>query len=315
MILLCRCPYQSCKNCCAKAQNPCHIHVLKGSSSFPDKQPSSGSPLYDQQSTEAPHSGSTHRLRQLSNNFAQFNNLQSPIRSRKPLTKKDAQVINEWRFMKLKEFRNRNMEVESEAFDRYMRNVGLLEEVFQVKSEFDEDTGVCSDSESTHVRMVQAVKLKLRSNSARSDNLRKRIQYIVDQGLKKVGKTESIDGAGALSDIGVERAAKKIKSSSRAERVIALTDLNDKLNKARNHDDLKACWELGAQIFGWKAKTGQMGHGEVQPSGEMDPKDDPSVEKGLYFSPPKWFNVVPVSHEELCQVHAEFLTLQNIEEL
>lgn len=22
----CRCPYESCKSCCAKAQNPCHIH-------------------------------------------------------------------------------------------------------------------------------------------------------------------------------------------------------------------------------------------------------------------------------------------------
>lgn len=206
------------------------------------------------------------------------------------------------------------MEVESEAFDRYMRNVGLLEEVFQVNSEFDQDTGVCSDSEST-VRTVQAVKLKLRSDSARSDNLRKRIQYIVDQGLKKVGKTESIDGAGELSDIGGERAAKKIKSSSRAERVIALPDLNDKLNKARNLDDLKACWELGAQIFGWPAKTGQTDPSEVQPSSEKVQKDDPSIENGSFFSPPKWFNVVPVSHEELCAVHAEFLTLQNIEEL
>lgn len=216
--------------------------------------------------------------------------------------------------MKLKEFRDRNMEVESEAFDRYMRNVGLLEEVFQVNSEFDQDTGVCSDSEST-VRMVQAVKLKLRSNSARSDNLRKRIRYIVDQGLKKVGKTESIDGAGEPSDIGGERASKKIKSSSRAERVTALSDLNDKLNKARNQDDLKACWELGAQIFGWNTKTGQTGPGEVQPCSEKDQKDDPSAEKGSHFLPPKWFNVIPVSHEELCQVHAEFLTLQDIEEL
>ncbi|KAL6548005.1 hypothetical protein OROHE_009710 [Orobanche hederae] len=53
-----RCPYQSCKNCCARAQNPCLIHgVLKGNSSFPDKPPSSSSPLFDQQSTEASHSG------------------------------------------------------------------------------------------------------------------------------------------------------------------------------------------------------------------------------------------------------------------
>ncbi|CAN1748511.1 hypothetical protein LINPERHAP1_LOCUS3427 [Linum perenne] len=24
-----RCPYQSCKSCCSKAQNPCHIHGMR----------------------------------------------------------------------------------------------------------------------------------------------------------------------------------------------------------------------------------------------------------------------------------------------
>ncbi|KAK6935055.1 hypothetical protein RJ641_035210 [Dillenia turbinata] len=73
-------------------------------------------------------------LRQLSNNFAQFNSVQVPFRSKKPLTRKDAAAINEWRFSKLKEFRERNIEAENEAFDRYMRNISLLEEVFSVKS-------------------------------------------------------------------------------------------------------------------------------------------------------------------------------------
>ncbi|KAK6919438.1 hypothetical protein RJ641_015342 [Dillenia turbinata] len=73
-------------------------------------------------------------LRQLSNNFAQFNSVQVPFRSKKPLTKKDAATINEWRFSKLKEFRERNVEAENEAFDRYMRNISLLEAVFSVKS-------------------------------------------------------------------------------------------------------------------------------------------------------------------------------------
>ncbi|XP_071706206.1 uncharacterized protein [Rutidosis leptorrhynchoides] len=49
-----RCPYQACKSCCAKAQNPCHIHVLKAASSLPDKTPSSGSSLTDQHSNETP---------------------------------------------------------------------------------------------------------------------------------------------------------------------------------------------------------------------------------------------------------------------
>ncbi|XP_057512376.1 uncharacterized protein LOC130794478 [Actinidia eriantha] len=132
-----RCPYQSCKSCCAKAQNPCHIHVLKANATFPDKTPSSSSTLFDHPSTEASPSGNSQRftsLRQLSNNFSQFNNLQSPLRSRKPLTRKEAAVINEWRFLKLKEFREANIEVENEAFDRYMQNVSLLDEVLAVKA-------------------------------------------------------------------------------------------------------------------------------------------------------------------------------------
>ncbi|GAA0153162.1 hypothetical protein LIER_11472 [Lithospermum erythrorhizon] len=68
-------------------------------------------------------------LRQLSCYFAQFNNLQSPIKSRKPLIKKDAQVLNEWRFSKLKEFKDKEVGAENEAFDRYLQNVGLLEEI------------------------------------------------------------------------------------------------------------------------------------------------------------------------------------------
>ncbi|KAH7863040.1 hypothetical protein Vadar_012517 [Vaccinium darrowii] len=52
-----RCPYQSCKSCCAKAQNPCHIHVLKSNATFSDKTQSSSSPLFDQQSSEASPSG------------------------------------------------------------------------------------------------------------------------------------------------------------------------------------------------------------------------------------------------------------------
>lgn len=48
-----RCPYRSCKSCCSKAQNPCHIHVLKSNSAFPEKSPTSSTPSSDQKSTQA----------------------------------------------------------------------------------------------------------------------------------------------------------------------------------------------------------------------------------------------------------------------
>ncbi|XP_011070273.1 uncharacterized protein LOC105155972 [Sesamum indicum] len=317
-----RCPYQSCKNCCAKAQNPCHIHVLKGNSSFPDKPPSSSSPLFDQQATDVSHSGNSHRLRQLSNNFAQFSNLQTPLRSRKPLTKKDAQVINEWRFLKLKGFKDGNVEAESEAFDRYMQNVALLEEVFLMNSAPDDQIqegpsfGVNSrsDGEDTE-RIIHGLKLKLRSSSVRTDNFRKRIQYIVDQGLRKLGKPELIDGTGDLSDgEGQARPAKKTKSLP-GDRAMAIRDVSDKLNKARNEEDLKGCWEMASEIFRWDAKLSQTEPGEFLISREINAKHDASTDQESSLFPPKWVSPATIDQEAFSRIDAQFSSLEEIEDL
>ncbi|GAA0159671.1 hypothetical protein LIER_38911 [Lithospermum erythrorhizon] len=40
----------------------------------------------------------------------------------------DAQVLNDWKFSRLKEFKYREVGAENEPFDLYMQNVGLLEE-------------------------------------------------------------------------------------------------------------------------------------------------------------------------------------------
>ncbi|KAL2518216.1 hypothetical protein Adt_14463 [Abeliophyllum distichum] len=309
-----RCPYQSCKNCCAKAQNPCHIHVLKGSSSFPDKSPSSSSPIFDQQSTEASHSGNSHRLRQLSSNFAQFNNLLTPLRSRKPLTRKDAQVINEWRFLKFKEFKDRNVEAEHETFDRYVQNIHLLEEVFSVNSPHHEQSASSSAAENVE-RMVQGLKLKLRSNPVRTENLRKRIQYIVDQGLKKLRKFEQNDGASEIIDPEEHgRMSKKIKSSQ-AERALALSDLMDKLNKAQNDEDLKACREMASQVFSWHSKNHQMEQSDPGTSKEQDPENNLSPKRQSVDSPSKGASSTTIDQEVLCQIDAHFSSLEEIEDL
>ncbi|KAL2545373.1 hypothetical protein Fot_14606 [Forsythia ovata] len=309
-----RCPYQSCKNCCAKAQNPCHIHVLKGSSSFPDKSPSSSSPIFDQQSNEASHSGNSHRLRQLSSNFAQFNNLLTPLRSRKPLTRKDAQVINEWRFLKFKEFKDRDVEAEHETFDRYVQNIHLLEEVFSVNSPHHEQPASSSAAENVE-RMVQGLKLKLRSNPVRTENLRKRIQYIVDQGLKKLRKFEQIDGASEISDPEeLGRMSKKIKSSQ-AERALALSDLIDKLNKAQNDEDLKACREMASQVFSWHSKNHQMEQSDPETSKEQDPENNLSLKRQSVDSPSKGVSSTTIDQEVLCQIDAHFSSLEEIEDL
>ncbi|XP_042005227.1 uncharacterized protein LOC121753980 [Salvia splendens] len=289
-----RCPYQSCKNCCAKAQNPCHIHVLKGNSSFPDKLPSTSSPLFDQQSSDASHSGNFNRLRQLSNNFAQFSNVQTPFRSRKPLTKKDAQVINQWRFSKLKEFRDENIEAESVSFDRYMQNVGLQEEVFRVSSEFDEQSSSekLSSNGDNNDTMARVLKLKLRSNPATTDNLRKRIQHIVDQGLKKVRKR------GDVSD-----------TEGEGEKATDLTDLIDRLNKAQNGDELKVCREKASQVVPWNTKKN-----EAEAEGERE-NDDSCITQESHFPTPKWVNQLTIDQEALCRIDAQFSSLEEVQDL
>ncbi|TMW90918.1 hypothetical protein EJD97_015049 [Solanum chilense] len=311
-----RCPFQSCKSCCAKAQNPCHIHVLKGGSTLPDKIPASGSPVVDQQSTEASHAGSSHRavsLRQLSTNFAQFNNLQTPLRSRRPLSRKDAQVINEWRFMQLKEYRESNIAAENEAFDRYMQNIGLLEEVFGVNSAEDENNEDGS-TEDENEAVMNRVKLQLRSDPVRIENTRKRMQYVIDQGLRKGRKLEAGDNATDLNDLDALGKKKKAKTAE-AEHVAAFADLMDKLNKARNEEDLKVCWEMKSQLFNQPKKEKQAEPEDAEASNEQSLKtsDPPIMPWG--HSQPKWFSTVTIDDEELRRINEEFDSLEDIEEL
>ncbi|KAI3791009.1 hypothetical protein L2E82_04525 [Cichorium intybus] len=212
-----RCPYQACKSCCAKAQNPCHIHVLKSNSSLPDKTPSSTSSLTFQNSNETSSSGNAHRvtsLRQLSNNFAQFNNLQTPPRARKPLTRKEASQINEWRFSKLKEYKDRNIEIENESFNRYLQNIGLLEDVFALNSNLGENEMMVS-------------KLKI----IETENFRDRMKFIVNNSLKNL-ETETQETTGP-----------------KKARYTELLELNKKLTNARTEEDLKSCQLLKAQLF------------------------------------------------------------------
>ncbi|XP_059657695.1 cell wall protein DAN4 [Cornus florida] len=493
-----RCPYQSCKSCCAKAQNPCHIHVLKASATFPEKSPSSSSPLFDQQSTEASPSGNSHRvasLRQLSNNFAQFNNLQTPLRSRKPLTRKDATVINEWRFLKLKEYRDRNIEAENEAFDRYMQNVHLLEEVFKVNSTSegptkdksstlnpnpvstsegptkvfkvnsasagptkdesstlnpnpdstsegpskdesstfnpnpdstsegptkgesstlnpnpdsisegptkdesstlnpnpdstsegptkvfkvnstsegptkDESSTLNSNPDSTSEgpskdesstlnpnpdstsegptkvfkvnsmsegptkddsstlnlnpdpvadggeTMIYGLKLKLRSNPVRTENCRKRMLDIVDDGLRKLRKLEENNGHNNLNEQDELIEKPKMPKPWREERASAFSELSDKLNKARNEDDLKSCLEMKSQLFSPQTKTSQVDSEDIEISKQQTANNDSSSRRQSDYSPTKWLTTTTIDQDALNRIDVHFSSLEEIEDL
>lgn len=320
-----RCPFKSCKSCCSRDQNPCPIHVLKANATIPDKTTTSSTSMFDHQANEASPSGSSHRvvsLRQLSNNFAQFNNVQIPLRSRKPLTRKDAAVINEWRFSKLKEFKDRNIEVENEAFDRYMQNISLLEEVFSVKSILEgsiEDEPTISNPNPTSTEdntetMVSGLKLQLRSNSTRTDNFRRRIQQIVDRGLKKLQKRELDDSSNELSGPDESHEGPKRAKIWKPERDLAVNDLIDKLNKARNDEDLKSCLEMKLQIFNQDTRSNQTEIGDAAPKDQI-PKIDSEPKKELSFSSKKLISTAELDQETLNRIDAHFSTLEQIEDL
>ncbi|TQD76247.1 hypothetical protein C1H46_038226 [Malus baccata] len=301
--------------------------VLKTNATFPDKAQTSNSPLFDHQSTEASPSGNSHRVasfRQLSNNFAQFNNLHIPLRSKKPLTRKDAVAINEWRFSKLKEYKERNIEVENEAFDRYMQNVTLLEEVFSVKSITEESIGdgssisnydTTSTMEDETEAMVSGLKLKLRSNPMRTNNFRKRIQQVVDEGLKKLQKREFDDGGKKSSGPnGLDKGPQK-EETWWAERASALGDLIDKLNKARNEEDLKACLELKSQLFSEHKLTSRSESEDADITKKQTEKNDPDPRKEWNCLFPKVISTTEIDQETLKSVDAHFSTLEQIEGL
>lgn len=215
--------------------------------------------------------------------------------------------------MKLKEYRDSNIAAENEVFDRYMQNVGLLEEVFAVNSaevEKNEDGSTEDDNEA----MINQLKLQLRSDPARTENTRKRMQYVVDQGLRKLRKLDSGDNATDLSDLDALGKKKKAKTAE-AEHVVALTDLIDKLNKARNEEDLKVCWEMKSQLFNQPNKEKQAESEDAEASIEQSSKASvlPTMSSG--HSPPKWFSTATIDDEELRRLNAEFDSLEDIEEL
>ncbi|KAH7549718.1 hypothetical protein JRO89_XS13G0072100 [Xanthoceras sorbifolium] len=330
----------------------CLWRVLKANATFPDKTPTTSTPVLEQKSTDVSPVGTwghgvsiemfellpleqneVHMknsmlnslrlasLRQLSNNFAQFSNVQMPLRSRKPLTRKDAAAINEWRFSKLKEYKDRNIEVENEAFDRYMQNISLLEEVFSVQSVLEgsnEDETSVSNPNNTSVKedsetMISG--LELRSNPTRSENFRKRIQQIVDQGLEKLKKCELNDEGNDLNDQNEhERSPKKAKLWW-SERSSALSDIIEKLNKARNEEDPKSYLKLKSQLYNLHPRSSQSETEDVMVSKEKTEKNDSTSSKKSSYNLPKLFTTTDIDRETLYSVDTHFSSLEKIEDL
>ncbi|XP_058755252.1 uncharacterized protein LOC131628435 isoform X2 [Vicia villosa] len=310
-----RCPYESCKSCCSRNQNPCPIHVLKAST-IPDNTPSTGAAPLDRKSFEPPPSvaGRVASLRQLSNSFAQFNNLHLSLRSKKPLTRKDAAAINEWRFSKLKEYKEQNVEAENEAFDRYMQNVDLLEEVLSVKHSDDNASSV-SEANPTPMEnseiMIPGLKMQLRSNPTRSDGARIRIKKIVDEGLKKL-KKRAVDGD---SNEPIDEVNESSNKRKRTEKLSAISDLMDKINKARSEEDLQSCLEVKLQLFNSDEDSAMVQATDNEMHQNQTAEGDVAPAKELDFSLPKLVSATEIDQETLNTIDKHFSSLEYVGQL
>lgn len=217
----------------------------------------------------------------------------------------------------MQEYKDMNIETENEAFDRYMRNVSLLEEVFNVKSTTDDpvkDGGSPTDLNTTSAeedRQVEIAEIKsiLRSDPTRAENFRNRMQCAVDEALKKLQKSEAHEG-GAESSEQDEFVRSPEKKFTRHEELAALID---KINKARNEEDLKLCIEMKDQLFGKQTETTQA---EPESVPLPMPLESDDVVKPQFADPPlKWFTVKPVDPEEIERMNKLFDSLEDIEEL
>lgn len=313
-----RCPFQSCKSCCAKAQNPCHIHVLKQNGTLPDKPPPSSTTSTEQPSSEAPSTGSSWRLsslRQLSTTFV------NSLRAKKPLSRKDAVNINKWRFSKLKEHVKGSIEAENEAFERYLRNVSLLEETFSVEGLKPDDHPALEPaaSEDEIRKLVSTIKVKLKSNAEKADSFRERIRSRVDQKLRKLQERELVNDADSRHadelDTCRELKRPKVVEEWQAERTAAVNDLVDKLNKARSEDDLKSCLEMKLQLFNQSESKAIDTHSDPVAGDLLMPEQESDSIPALSFSLPKACTIVPIDQDTLSNISAEFSALNQIAEL
>lgn len=212
--------------------------------------------------------------------------------------------------------------MENEAFDRYMQNIGLLEEVFSVKSILEgsvENESSVSNPNTTSTEnnlemMVSGLKLQLRSNSIRTDNFRRRIHQIVDQGLKKLQEPELDDGVNDLSDQDEPKEGPKKAKSWKTQRALGISDLIDKLNKARNEEDMRTCVDMKFQLFNRDTTSNQT---EIEDADPLDqiPQIDSEPSKVLQYSSKKLISNTEIDQETLNRIDEHFSSLEQIEDL
>lgn len=183
---------------------------------------------------------------------------------------------------------------------------------------------VNSSAEANTEEMVSGLKLRIGSDPIRSDNSRKRIRQIVEDGLRKLKKVKVTDKVDEVTDqaepdkvadqTDLNDGCKTAKGWP-AKRALALGDLIDKLNKARNEEDLKSCLAMKHQLFNPHLTSSQAESEEIDMSKEQVVKKDLESRKELGYSLPKLINKTNIDQETLNRIDAHFSSLKQIDNL
>ncbi|KAF8712786.1 hypothetical protein HU200_028558 [Digitaria exilis] len=310
-----RCPFQCCKACCYKAQNPCHIHVLKQTNTLPDKPSPATAPVTEQPSTNLPATGSASRLACLQRLPHHFLN---SLRTKKSIAKKDVASINKWRFMKLKEHMQGDIDAENEAYERYTQNVGLLEETFcpMEDSAAEAEAEATSEDEERMDLLVSEAKVRLKSDSNNAESFKERVATILDQKLKNLREAQSSYEDDKLSDENQDDYTIPVKftAKQKMERAAKFNELLGKMTRARNEDDLKPCRDLIEQLFG-KEVLFRKENDSTDKSNAME--TEPPTAAAQRYSFPKLCTRIEVGEDFASKLDAdaEFLSLSEVAQL
>ncbi|KAL6659509.1 hypothetical protein ACP70R_003549 [Stipagrostis hirtigluma subsp. patula] len=307
-----RCPFQCCKSCCYKAQNPCHIHVLKQNTTLPEKAPPSTAPLSEQASTNVPATGSSSRLASLQKLPHHFLN---SLRTKKSLAKKDIVGINKWRFMKLREHIQGDIDAENEAYERYTQNVGLLEETFCPT----EDAAVEPEAEATSSEekldmLVSEAMVRLKSDSENIDSFKERVATILDQKLKSLQESQSGYQDDKPPDQNLDDPTRPVRftTKQKMERTAKMNELLGKLTRARSEDDLKPCRDIVAQLFGKESGSSLDKSNRTELLASAQGSTSATAPS---YSFPKLWTRMEVDENFAAKINDEFATLSQVAQL
>ncbi|CAN6300382.1 unnamed protein product [Urochloa humidicola] len=307
-----RCPFQCCKACCYKAQNPCHIHVLKQTNTLPDKPSPAAAAVTEQASTTLPVTGSASRLACLQKLPHHFLN---SLRTKKSLTKKDVASTNRWIFMKLKEHMQGDIDAENEAYERYTQNVGLLEETFcPMEDAAVEPEAETSSEEERMDLLVSEAMVRLKSDDENADIFKERVATLLAQKLKKLHESRSAyeDDKPADQSQDDRTTPVKLSTKQKMERAAKFNELLSKMSRARSEDDLKPCRDLIEQLFGNEDGS------SIDKSNRMETemRDQESTAAAAQpYSFPKLCTRIEVDGDFVAKVDAEFSSLSEVAQL